>query len=157
MESNNDIDKALSYAYRLLKLRPRSTWELRNRLLGKRFNGTIARRAIDFLKEKHFLDDAEFARSWVESRMNSRPSGAVLIRRELRAKGVEAPLIDRALRGLKDNEVSVLKDLAEKKLGGLKDTPWEEKRRRLFGYLARRGFDYNVIEEVIHAVTQNTN
>ena len=152
MERNDDIEKALSYAYRLLKLRPRSSWELRGRLLQKRFKGTTARETIDLLKEKHFLDDAAFARSWVESRMNSRPSGAILIRRELRAKGVETELIDEALRSLKDNEASILRDLAEKKLGLLKDASREEKRRRLFGYLAQRGFAFDAIEEVLRDI-----
>ncbi|GAG50789.1 unnamed protein product, partial [marine sediment metagenome] len=86
MGKKDKNDKAVTYAYRLFSVRPRSEKELRERLSGKGFGGATACKVISFLKDKNIIDDLRFARLWVESRMRANPKGDMALERELRQK-----------------------------------------------------------------------
>ena len=141
--------KATAYAYRLFAIKPRSEKELRDRLYKKRFRRAIIEDVISLLKEKNIIDDLKFARLWVESRMRLSPKGDMLIKKELREKGIELSIIEKALSEKKEDEGSIVKALAEKKLSSLRKLPREKARKRLFDFLARRGFDFDVINDTI--------
>lgn len=149
MAKKDKTDKAVAYAYRLFSVRPRSEKELKDRLFRKGFGGAIACKVISILKEKNIIDDLKFARLWIESRMRQRPKGDMLIRRELRQKGVSDPIIEKALSEKEGNEGDTCRHLARKKMETLGKLPREKARKKLFDFLMRRGFDFGVIEEVI--------
>lgn len=142
--------KATAYAYRLFSLRPRSEKELRDRLFRKGYGRATVYEVIALLKEKNIIDDLKFANLWVESRMRSRPKGTMLLRRELREKGVEQVIIEKALseRGAVDEE-GVARELAAQKLGSMRGLSEEKAKKRLFGFLARRGFNFGMIEGIV--------
>jgi len=136
-------NKAAGYAYRLLSLRPRSEKELKDRLFRKGFRGATARDVISSLKEKNVIDDSKFAKLWVQSRMRQSPKGDMLLRKELIGKGISRPAIDKALSEKTESEESACRHLAREKAKHLKDLPKEKARKRLFDYLARRGFSFS--------------
>ena len=142
-------DKALSYAYRLLGIRPRSEKELKERLFGKRYGSEAIESVISQLKEKGVVDDLKFARAWVESRMRTSPKGNVALKRELGMKGISNPITEEVLSEKKEDEASIVKELAEKKMESLKDLPKEKARKRLFDFLARRGFNFDTIKDAV--------
>ena len=142
-------DKATSYAYRLFSIRQRSEKELRDRLYEKGFKKDTVNKVISLFKEKKVIDDFKFAKNWIESRMRLNPKGEAFLRRELRSKGVELALIEEALKSKENNEASVARELADKKMKTLNKEPKEKARRKLFGFLARRGFDFDTVNEVI--------
>ena len=141
--------KAVGYAYRLLNIRPRSEKELQGRLLKKGFGQAIVSEVVSSLKDKHIIDDLKFSRLWIESRMRTSPKGDILLRKELTQKGVEALTIDEALSEKSENEDSVVATLVQKKIKSLEKLPKPEAKRKLFSFLARRGFSFEAIEEVI--------
>jgi len=143
------IDKATSYAYRLFSIRQRSEKELRDRLYKKRFKRDTINKVISLFKEKKIIDDLKFARNWIDQRMRLNPKGEALLKRELRAKGVELVLIEEALNNKDKNETSIVRELADKKMKTLTKEPKEKAKRKLFGFLARRGFDFDTVNEVI--------
>ena len=143
------FQKALGYAERLLGIRPRSEKELKERLFRKRFDRQIVQDIVALFKEKKIIDDSQFAKLWVESRMRTNPKGDMLLRRELREKGVPAAAIEKALTEKKESGESVIKALAAKKFGTLKNLPKEKARKKLFEFLARRGFEFDAIDETI--------
>ena len=147
-------DKALSYAYRLLNIRPRSEKELRDRLHRKGFGQTTVNDIIPLLKEKNVIDDYRFAKLWIESRMRRIPKGGILLRRELREKGVSLSVIDKALSEEEIDEASLARDLAEKKFKTLKGLPKEKVKKKLFDFLARRGINFDTINDIITEFTQ---
>src|SRR5215212_4451817 len=73
LEQTESGDKAYLAALRFLEARPRSIAEVRARLA-----------------ELELLDDAAFARYWVENRQAYRPRGVGALRDELRRKGIDA-------------------------------------------------------------------
>lgn len=136
-----EFAKARDYAFLLLKFRLRSEQELYQRLRGKKFSEETSRRVVDFLKEKEFLDDAEFARLWISSRIK-KPLGLRRLKFELKLKGVDKETIEaqarKACRGY--NEGEVVNTLAQAKFNTLKNLDPLKAKRRVFAFLVRRGF-----------------
>jgi len=153
MGKKDKNDKALAYAYRLFSVRPRSEKELRERLSGKGFGGATACKVISFLKDKNIIDDLRFARLWVESRMRAKPKGDMALERELRQKGISAAIIEKVLSEKQENEGAVCRRLARKKMEALEKLPREKARKKLFDFLARRGFNFEIIEDVMREIT----
>ena len=87
----------LAAAARFLEVRPRSVAEVRRRLRSAGYAAALVEGAVERLVELGFLDDAAFARAWVESRDRARPRGERALRVELRQKGVGREETDEAL------------------------------------------------------------
>ena len=68
------LDKAIQYGQRLLSIRPRSEKELENRLRKKGIDTSDIKDALYYFREKNLVNDLEFAKAWVDSRMRSNPS-----------------------------------------------------------------------------------
>jgi len=149
MKKKSNSDKAIAYACRLFSIRARSESELRKRLSERGFSGTVVRRTVAFLEEKGIVSDLKFARQWVESRMRTKPKGNMVLRKELRQKGLSSAVIERVLSERGSNEGDVCRLLAKKKMEALEKIPKEKARRRLFDFLARRGFDFDLIEDAV--------
>ena len=157
MLESTRINKAKDYAYRLLNYRPRSEKELTDRLKRKKFEPEIIVPVVAFLKEMSYLNDAEFARFWVSSRISGKPMGLARIRYELKNKGVAEELIDAALNGIKEkyDECETARDLAINRIKVLKKSIGGDKKRmqqRLYSYLSRRGFSFEVISKVVKEI-----
>lgn len=133
---------------RLMKVRPRSAAEVR-RKLEKTFDAQAIEDVIAWAFSCDLLDDARFARLWVEDRLARRPSGRQNLRRELRAKGVDEPLIDAALATLDSNERDLVRTLAEARLPRYGGLPPEVCQRRLVNFLVGRGFAFDDIYAVM--------
>lgn len=95
------------------------------------------------------LDDAAFARHWVETR-SARGYGTARLRRELRARGVAAGLIDAAIAELGTAGVlAQARAVAERRLPALRRLPPERAAPRLRDHLLRRGYSAAVALRVV--------
>lgn len=150
--AGQDFSKARDYAYRLLDVRPRSIKELDERLERKGFSKEVRSGLVEYLKERDYLNDEEFARIWVNYRTSSKPTGPHLLRYELKKKGVDNELIDKVLAAeyeAKFSQACLVREAVETRLKLLKGLDEQTKKRRLLAYLTRRGFSYEIAREVI--------
>jgi regulatory protein len=149
--SQDQGQKARNYAFLLLKFRPRSCRELEFRLKRKKFSPQVIKDTLLFLEEKGFIDDASFCRAWLNSRLKT-AFGLRRIRQELKLKGVKKEIIDEVISEVAQDysEEEIVADIAESRMNKLKSLPLEAKRRRVYGYLARRGFSPEVIIEALN-------
>jgi regulatory protein len=92
-----DPDTVLAAAARLIEARQRSTVETRRRLIRAGYPEPLVDTAIARLTDLGLLDDAAFARAWVESRDRARPRGERALRYELRSRGMSPELAEAAL------------------------------------------------------------
>ncbi len=143
----------VDYAFLLLSFRMRSKDEMRQRLIKKGYTEDEVNGVIDKLEGLNYLNDREFAQTWVKSRIVSKPLGRSLMYRELKRKGIAVDIIEDVLNeSLKGyDEYEVAKELALKRLGKIKvrdSKMWQ----RLSGYLARRGFSYEVNKKVLKEI-----
>jgi regulatory protein len=139
----------LAKAYRLLGIRARSEKELRDALARSRYNEEVIAQVIEQCKEKRFVDDAEFARQFVQSRLRQRPMGRLRLQIELQQKGVAAETIAATLDEVFENSETTLQladQLAEKLRKRLSSLPRQKARQRLADHLRRRGFDWETIQ-----------
>jgi regulatory protein len=134
---------AYQKALHLLAYRPRSERELRRRLKRKEIPEKLIDETTAKLKAQGYLDDAAFARSWVESRSQSSPRGKRLLRWELRAKGVDSDLAAEVAEELSDDDAAYR--AAQKRQRSLQGLDLPEFRRRLGDFLARRGFSWDTV------------
>ncbi|MDD5431971.1 MAG: regulatory protein RecX [Candidatus Omnitrophica bacterium] len=152
MRINNEeaIQKAKEYAFLLLKFRLRSENELRDRLRRKQFDSNVISQVVDFLKEKEFIDDEKFSKAWIKSRIN-RKLGLRRICSELKLKGISKKIIDSQVKKVASDysESEVVKSIVEERLSKLKGIDPQVVKRRIYGYLLRRGFSPEIIYEAL--------
>ena len=109
------------------------------------------------LAAQGYLDDAEFARFWVENRQQFRPKGSVALRGELRQRGVAAETVDAALIDL-DPAADAYEAAHPRavRLAALAQADPAAFRRKLGDFLLRRGFDYGVVKETVARLLRET-
>jgi regulatory protein len=141
---------AYDRAVRFLSYRPRSVSEVRRYLRQEIEDEATVEAVLGKLVEQGYLNDAEFARYWVDSRAQFRPKGPRALRQELRQHGLENAEIDTALMGLNSAEGAyVAARQRAARLAGLAKSDPAAFRRKLSDFLARRGFDFEIIRDVV--------
>ena len=140
------LDRAVGY----LAARACSTHEIEQKLLQAGYRPSTVEMVIYKLQRENLLDDADFARQWVESRQ-TRKLGRSRIAQELRRKGVSQEEAENALDLIDDeDQLSGAIALAEKAAARIK--PGEDPRKaasRIAGMLARRGYSWDIAKEAI--------
>jgi regulatory protein len=155
MEQNEkDLKRAKNAAYRYLTIRQRSRAEVRKKLDDRGFDADIVRSVMEHLDRLGYLDDRQFARDWAASRVRMRGYGRLRIEQELRIRGIDRETVREAVAGLFDEttEAEVAKREAEKRLRTMARLEPEARRRRLAGFLERRGFPSDVIRTILATV-----
>jgi regulatory protein len=137
--------RATEAALVFLSYRPRSEKEVRDRLRRGGFEQDAIEHAIARLHEWRYLDDADFARRWVENRSTHRPRGRRLLQQELRHKGIDGEIARDAIDDADLDEIGAAEALARRRLPAYAGDELAAIRRRLVAYLARRGYGYDVI------------
>jgi len=127
---------------------------MRGRLKLKRYDEATVDAVIESLKKASEIDDVKFADFWVESRMHVNPAGDLILRRELKEKGVPGPIIEAALQKKAQNydEYAVAFNMAGERFKRFVKLDRRKALKRLYDYLLRRGFDYDIVKRVIDAV-----
>jgi regulatory protein len=146
----DDLDKTKKAALRLLNFRPRSENELRRRLTQKNLPREAVEATVDQLKKEGWVDDEKFARLYALSRMQSGSFGKGRVRRELTQRGLSGALIESGMTAIADiDEAAAAQGLVEKRLATMRGLSLDAKKRRLHGFLMRRGFSSQVIFRVL--------
>jgi regulatory protein len=152
----DEIGRATEAALRLLASRPRSVREISDRLRRKGFEQVTIDRAIEKLEGWNYINDAEFARYWVENRAAHKPRGRRLLEQELRTKGVDREVVKEAIAEVEVDEERAALELARAKLPSYRHDDPRIAQRKLIGFLQRRGFGYDVIKPVVTQLFSNT-
>jgi regulatory protein len=155
LEREDLLWKAKQAALNLLSHRPRSARELEVRLSRKDFPPEVTASTIQALAGKGLIDDAAFAEGFVRDRVRLRPKGRRRLIQELRVKGVDPEVAEAAV-----GEVMAGEDVSEVELARAAAAKWAVRRneearlarRRLYGYLARRGFSADAVRAVLDEV-----
>ena len=150
-------------ALRLLAARGRSIRELRRRLLMAKEPEHHVSAALEKLESMGLLDDAEYARQLARSQMVGRGYAPRRLQQELARRGVARDVADRAIELVLTEDAApgsfgaesgvdlteTIEKLARKKLRGLSSLDPDTRDRRLYAFLARRGYDSDDIRAVL--------
>jgi regulatory protein len=154
LQAADDVEKAREKALRFLSNRPRSEWEVRQNLLKAGYGDAAIDRVLERLRSVALVDDAAFARYWIENRMQFKPRGEVALRQELRRKGVDREVIDAVLDEGEHAEDQAAIQAALAKADRYRQLPRPEFAQKLGAYLARRGFNYETVREAVQVAWQ---
>jgi regulatory protein len=152
-KAKNDVIRFLSY-------RPRSEWEIYNKLKIKKYSVITIKKIISWLKEKNLINDREFSLMWIKERMANKPLGKLKIKNELRKKGITDSVIENIINDFFEKEVDELElayQLVESKKNALKLKNIELEPKKIINMLKNRGFSYNVINNIYDDIINNTN
>jgi len=141
----------------LLAGAPRTRAQLATALKRKLVPDEVATRLLDRFTEVGLIDDAAFARLWVESRQTGRGLAKRALADELRRKGVDAEVVREAVEEIDPAaEETAARVLVRKKLPALRRVDRTTATRRLVGMLARKGYPagvaFAVVKEELGAV-----
>ena len=129
---------------RYLSVRPRSCREIELRLLREKLEQETIEQTIDRLTTLGYLDDRNFAAAFARDRIRLRPCGVRRMKADLLSRGVSScdadDGIESAMMEQDVNEHELLQQVASARASKLDDLDKGVARRRLFGYLSRRGF-----------------
>jgi regulatory protein len=150
LESHDEYDRAYDRALNYLTYRPRSEMEIARYLSTKGWDQPVTDEVIDRLKKASLLDDAEFARFWIDNRQRFRPRGLMALRYELKSKGLSDSVISEALEDVEEEESAY--KLAYQRVQKAIGLERQEFRRQLSQYLSRRGFSFSVINAVLSRI-----
>ena len=136
---------------RLLTLAPRTRAQLAEALRKRGIPDETADEVLGRFEDVGLIDDAAFARAWVESRHHSRGLAGRALSAELKQRGVAADEIRAAIDEQlgPDAEVSAARRLVDRKLASTRGLPSEQRTRRLAGMLARKGYPAGLAFRVI--------
>ena len=137
-------------AVQFLGPRPRSVAEISRHLRGKGYEGEAIDAALDRLRAQRYVNDLDFAKYWIEQRSRFRPKGDRALVSELTNKGVSRETLELAMgEGPAESEADRARRALSRSLTRWQTLEDAERRRKIHAFLAARGFDYDVIEEVI--------
>jgi regulatory protein len=139
-------DKAYGNALRYVTMRPRSVWEMESYLRRKQVDEPVAKNIIAKLERIGFLDDAAFAKTWIENRRLLKATSKRRLIQELKQKRVAENVIQQALESDETDEREALRDLVAKKG---QQSKYKNDKLKLMQYLARQGFNYDDIKSVL--------
>jgi regulatory protein len=150
LQTQDEYEKAKESALRFIGYRPRSIAEVRQNLRGKGVDDTIIEQVVNRLAELELLDDAAFARYWVEQRETFKPRSPLALRQELQQKGLDRQVIEEALAEL--DATAAARRAAEQQAGRWQHLDKESFYQKMGGFLQRRGFSYSIVREVTDEV-----
>jgi len=126
---------------------------LQRKLVQKEYSADEVREAVDRLLENGLLNDARYAEQYARSKILSTGASKRRLQQDLYRKGIKADIATEAIASVMDQEevdpAAVIERVAKKKLAQLGDLEPLVLRRRLFAFLARRGYDLDEIKAVV--------
>ena len=151
---DEEVEKAKNMAFRLLGRRAYTCKEIRQKLQGRGIPGRVVNETVAVLERLGLLDDRDFALRFVRDRMRFRPMGRRLLERDLRRRGVGEDLLQEALQeALEDTDPdAVAVGLLRSRAARYRGLDRDKAKSRMYGFLARRGFDPAVVREAVGQV-----
>jgi len=147
-------ERAIQQAMLFLSYRPRSESEIRQNLRKHEYSDEVIDRTLERLRQDGLANDDQFARAWVENRSTFRPRSRRLMAMELRLKGLDQEAVSSAVETVDDAALAY--EAAQKRVPRFKDLEWIEFRKKLSGFLTRRGFSYAVIAPLVTRIWNET-
>jgi len=148
--------KGKTCALHFLERSSKSTKQVVDKLTIKEFDIKTIDRVLEFLKEYDFIDDKRFIQLFIKEKINS--CGKNKIKFTLLKKSLPKELINDALSTItEEQQLEVAYELGVKKIVILSKSEKDKRKlyKKLSDYLARMGYDYGIIKEVLAKITKD--
>jgi regulatory protein len=143
-------ETAYQQAIKLINYRPRTQAEVARNLERHRVPQELINDTLERLRQAGLVNDELFAQQWVENRNDLRPRSRRALAFELKQKGIDSKTVEQSLEEIDDEELAY--QAALQHASKLRNLEWQDFRIKLFGFLSRRGFSYEVSQPVVSRV-----
>lgn len=152
IKSYDEINFGKKVAYRFLNYKPRSEKEVITKLKEKKVSQKSINEIIKSLKSLNYLNDEQYAKMYIEEKLQHKPEGRRLLAIKLSGKGIDKDTVQSIIeeKYSEDIEINKIKDLLEKYIKRVKYKSPFEKKQKCYRFLLSKGFDYDIINEVIN-------
>lgn len=147
-------NKVTTAALNLIAYRQRSIKEVYEKLKQKGYEELLIENTIEYCKKQNYLNDENFAQSFINDKQNLNQFGSKRIKYELIKKGISREVIDKKLDIDNDEEYEIALILADKKIKSYKGQDRNSIYRKLSGFLMRKGYPYDVVTKVLNKVLE---
>ena len=149
-EGPGSEEAARAICLRLLTTGPRTRAQLATALRKREIPDAVAESVLSRFAEVGLIDDAAFARAWVESRHHGRGLARRALSAELRQRGIPDGEVRSAvgLLGPQD-ELATARRLVAKRVPASRGKPMPARARQLMGMLARKGYPAGLAAQVV--------
>ena len=155
LQAEDAREIAYIQALRFLDYRPRSRAEVRRNLERHAVPPEVINDVFKRLERSGLVNDERFAQDWVENRSEFRPRSRRALAYELHQRGLNDTAIEKALEGL--NEETMAYQAGLKQARRYEGLPYRDFHNKLGSFLARRGFSYEIIKQVVARVWEEKN
>lgn len=149
---NEARDKALNF----LGYKARTYKEVVDKLMDNDYPEETIYNVMELLTKYSYVDDYKYATSYTKYMHNAKSYGKIRIKFELKQKGVPNNIIDKVFEELNLDETDNIMMLLDKKLKNSTDIDYKEKKR-VFDYIARRGYYYEDINSAFQTYKEGYN
>lgn len=161
LKQTEELVSARATALRFLATRPRTVREVHDKLRERKFADEQIQRVISDLRSSGLLNDTEFTRTFIRDSLALKPSGRILLKRKLLLLGIDKSTVESAFEELspsakqEEQAWKAAQQFLRRQEKRVSQDPLKL-RQRLTGFLARRGFTWDLIEPVVsRALTQD--
>lgn len=148
----DSVERAKALAWRLVGSAPRTRKQVAGALAKRKLPRKAIEEAIAVLERTGCLDERAYAAAVVEMKGRAAGQGPLLVEARLEESGVPRPVREEALRGLVEDQRALAEAALAKWLASRRGTDPRKLARAAAEHLARRGFDPEVVWEVVEAV-----
>jgi regulatory protein len=153
--SDEQRARARGAALELISYRPRTEAEIRRRLQQRGFDAAVVEEAVARMRELGYLDDEAYVRTFVAERLRTRGHGPARLRADLLRRGASPVLIDSALAEFvtrEDLHAAALRHATGRWKRLTREADPQKRRKKLYDFLVRRGYDFEMIREVLEVL-----
>ena len=127
--------------------------EMERQLEREGFSATAIETSIAELIRSGHIRDRKYAENWIARRQKSNPRGKTLLKHELVDKGIDKETAEQVIATVEvEDETKVALEIAQKRAKQYKRLPPHVAKRRLHGFLARRGFGSDIVRQVLEEI-----
>ncbi len=127
--------------------------EMEQRLAREGFSAKAIETSIEELIHSGHIRDRKYAENWIVRRQKSNPRGKTLLKKELVNKGIDRETAEQVVANVEtEDETKVALQIAQKRMKQYTGLPIHVAKRRLHGFLARRGFGSEIVRHVLEQI-----
>lgn len=151
IRTRDEIGFAKRVAYRFLNYKQRSEKEVRKKLKEKKISDKTIELVISSLKDLNYLNDENYAKLYLQSKILRKPEGKRVLKMKLAEKGIPKDVADKIIteQYTPETETQKAAELLKKYEKKVRGKTEQEKRQKCYRYLISKGFDFDTVNAVM--------
>ena len=139
---NKTITRGLNMVLNYLSYQARTIHEIQKYIIKKGFNDDISKKIIEILKSKNYLNDKEFVKLFIETKIKTKPKSKFALQYELEKKGINSCDIEAFLITYDDHDLAL--KAVRPKIKIWQNLDADKFKKKMMNFLQYRGFNYDI-------------